>query len=168
MKKFLPILLLTGCAAFAAEPQNPLYEDALRAYKAGEYDSARSLFEAVLANNPKNTAAQNYLRAIALREKGVGATGLETSLRQVVLPKVDFRDATAKEAFTFVGQQVEKQSGGKQKLNLVWMVPDEANRPVTLALQNIPAAEVLRYIADSADLKLDYEAYALKVAPKVQ
>lgn len=168
MKKILPVLLISSCVAFAAEQQNPIYADAMRAFKAGEYDTARTLFEAVLAAEPKNAAAQKHLRIIALREKSGGSAGLESSLKQVMLKNVDFRDASAKEAFSFVAQQIEKQSGGRQKLNVVWMVPDEPSRQVTLTLQNVPASEVLRYIADSASLKLDYEAYALRVQPKVQ
>lgn len=167
MKKFLPILLITCCAAFAADQPNPIYEDAVRAFKAGEYDTARTLFEAVLATEPKNAGAQNHLRMIALREKGIGVAGLESSLRKVMLPKVDLREASAKEAFAFVAQQIEKQTDGKQKLNVVWMVPQDAGQLVTLNLQNVPATEVLRYIADSASLKLDYETYALRVQPAV-
>ncbi len=165
MKRILPMLFLT--AAPLAAQQAELQAEAVRAFQSGDYTSARSLFESLQSMDPKNMAAQNYLRMIALKEKG--GPGIESALKTIILAKVDLREVTPREAVAYVGQQVEKLSGGKQKLNVVWLVPPDSPvntaQNVTLSLANAPANEVLRYIGAIANLKMAYDANALKVSP---
>ena len=165
VKRIIPLLAL---AVLSLTPlvaqQSDMMAEAVRAYQTGDYKTAKSLFQSLVSLNPRNTAAKNYLTAIIQKEKE--GPGLEASLRAIILPKVDFSDTTPREAMTYVGQQVDKLSGGKQKLNLVWVVPpDMEKNTVTLKLENTPANEVLRYVAEMAGLKLGYEAHALKVTP---
>ena len=63
---------------------------------------------------------------------------------------------TVREAVAFVSQKVRELSGGKQSVNVVWMVPAEqtAGERVTLSLRNVPASEVLRYIGDASNLQI--------------
>lgn len=165
MKRILPILFLT-LSPLAAQ-QSELQAEAVRAFQAGDYTSARSLFESLQSMDPKNVAAQNYLRMIALKEKG--GPGIESALKKITLSSVDLREVTPREAVTYVGQQVEKLSGGKQKLNVVWLVPPDSPvntaQNVTLSLQNAPATEVLRYIGAVANLKVAYDANAVRISP---
>jgi len=164
MKAFLlaALIALSG-TAFAQKTAN-VYEDALQAYKSGQFSTAEKLFLLVPKEDPKSASAKVYLQAIALKQEG-GSADLEASLKMIQIAKVSFTDAAAKDAMNYVGQQVEKETGGKQKLNIVWMVPEGKARPVTLALENIPATEALRYIADTAGLQLAYDAFAVKVTP---
>ncbi len=161
MKRLVALLLLafSNLGAQQAEIQS----EAVRAFQEGDYATAKSLFESLLALEPKNPAARNYLRAIALRE-GSGA-GLEAALRNISIPTIDFRDVTVREAVAFVAQKVHELSGGKRSLNVVWMVPSETteDKRVTLSLQNVPATEVLRYIGDASGLKFSYDAHAVKI-----
>ncbi len=165
VKRIFPLLSLTVLALTPLVAQQAdMMADAVRAYQTGDYKTAKSMFESLVSLNPRNTAARNYLTAIQQKERE--GPGLEASLRTISLPRVDFSDTTPREAMTFVGQQVDKLSGGKQKLNLVWVVPPEMDKnTVTLKLENTPANEVLRYIAEMAGLKLSYETHALKVTP---
>lgn len=160
---FLPILLVSLLTVTAQPPQNELFQDAVRAFQEKDYATARMLFEAVVSSDPRNQPAQNYLRAIAKIEKGGG--GMEASLKRIVLPKLEFNEVTAREAMAYVVQQVDKQTGGKEKVNLVWMVPDGQARSVTLSMQQVPASEAFRYIAEIAGLALAYDVHALKVTP---
>ncbi len=168
MKRWLLAALALPACALAQNPAptaDPMFAEAVAAFKKEDLTTARLLFEAVLAQNPRDTAAANYLKTIALREKtGVG-TGIEAGLRKIIIPKVDFQDATVRDAITFVSQQVKTLSGGKQTLNIVWLIPADYAARVTLSLQNVPAAEVMKYVAQSGNLTLDYDAYALKVRP---
>jgi hypothetical protein len=163
MKRFLPILLLLTSPLLAQKTNSSALPDAVRAYNAGDYKTATSLFEAVLASDPKNQAAQNYLRMIeANKKKG---HSLPTNLQKVILPKVEFDEASPKEAIEFVAQQVQKQTGGKQTVNVVWMVPEGVEKKITLKLQDIPAFEALRYIGDAAGVQLEYDTFAVKIKP---
>jgi Tetratricopeptide repeat len=160
--KRLVALLLLAFSSLSAQ-QEEIQSEAVRAFRAGDYATAKSLFESLLAIDPKNPAARNYLRAIALRE-GSGS-GLETALKNIYIPTIDFRDVTVREAVAFVGQKVHELSGGKQSLNVVWMVPPDTTEGtrVNLSLQNVPASEVLRYIGDASNLKFSYDAHAVKI-----
>ena len=163
MKKVL-VLLLLAFSSLAAQ-QSEIQAEAVRAFQAEDYGTAKSLFESLLSIDPKNFAARNYLRAIAQREKG--GPGLEEALRKILIPTVDFHDATVREAVAFVSQKVRELSGGNQSVNVVWMVSSEqtASARVTLNLRNVPASEVLRYIGASSNLRFSYDARAVKIQP---
>jgi hypothetical protein len=162
--KRLVALLLFAFSNLSAQ-QEEIQLEAVRAFREGDYGTAKALFESLLAVDSRNLAARNYLRAIAVRE-GSGPN-LQTVLRKINIPTIDFRDVSVREAVAFVGQQVHELSGGERSLNVVWIVPPEAiaDKRVTLSLQNVPAAEVLRYIGDASDLKFSYDAYAVKIRP---
>jgi hypothetical protein len=163
MKKLLALLFL-AFSPLAAQ-QGEMQAEAVRAFQAGDYATAKSLFVSLLSIDPKNVAARNYLRAIAQRTKP--GPGLEGALGRILIPKVEFHDATVREAVAFVSQKVRELSEGKQSVNIVWLVSAEqtANARVTLSLQNVPASEVLRYIGDSSNLRFSYDALAVTVKP---
>jgi len=163
MKRTLLAFLLSATAALAQQP-SPLFTEAVRAFKEQDYQTAQSLFESVVSTDPKNQAAQNYLRIIDTRLKS-GRAGLQASLKTIVLPNVSLHDTTAKEAVDYIAQQVIKQSKGQQKMSVVWLVPEDYSAKVTLDLQNIPASEALRYVTDNANLQLAYDTYAVKISP---
>jgi len=160
--KTLLALLLFALSNLAAQ-QEEIQSEAVRAFREGDYATAKSLFESLLAVDPRNSAARTYLRAIAVRE-GSGPT-LLSALRKINIPSIDFRDVSVREAVAFVAQKVHELSGGERSLNVVWLIPPETtqDKRVTLSLQNVPAAEVLRYIGDASDLKFTYDAYAVKI-----
>jgi alkyl sulfatase BDS1-like metallo-beta-lactamase superfamily hydrolase len=164
MKWLLPILLLMTSPLMAQQKAGSgTLNDAVRAFHGGDYEAASALFETVLASDPKNQAAQKYMRMIQAQQKN--ASSLPATLKKVNLPKVEFQEASPKEAFDYIAQQVQKQTAGKQSVNIVWMVPEGQEKKVTLSLQNIPAFEALRYIADAADLQLEYDNFAVKIRP---
>jgi hypothetical protein len=163
MKRFLPILLLMTSPLLAQKAGTGTLNDAVRAYHGGDFETASSLFQVVLANDPRNQAAQNYMRMIQAQQKNTSS--LPAALKKVILPKVEFQEASPKEAFDYVAQQVQKATGGKQSVNVVWMVPEGQEKKVTLSLQNIPAFEALRYVGDAANLQLEYDNFAVKIKP---
>lgn len=163
MKRFLLPLLLLSSPLMAQKAGSSVLNDAVRAFHGGDYETASALFQTVLASDPKNQAAQNYMRMIQAQVKS--GSSLPAALKKIMLPKVDFTDASAREAFEYVAQQVQKQTGGKQTVNVVWMVPEGQDKRVTLSLQNIPAFEALRYIGEAAGLQLEYDNFAVKIKP---
>ena len=163
MKQLL-VLIALAVSPLAAQ-QTDLQSEAVRAFQSGDYASARTLFESLLSQDPRNAAAKNYLRIIAQREKG-GAE-LEGHLRKIIIPSAIFQNATTREAVAFVSQKVAELTGGKQALNVVWLVPEDRDTSrVSLSLQNVPASEVLRYIAESAGLEIAYSEHAATIRPR--
>lgn len=164
MKRFLLALLLaTSPLLVRAESEKDTMMQAVRAYNGGDLETARTLFQVVLETNPKNTAAQNYLRTI--KAQGRDGSSVAAALKKVTLPQVNFNNTSIREAITYISQQVSKQTAGKQAVNIVWMVPEGQDKTVTLSLQNVPAYEALRYVADAAGLQLEYDNFAVKVKP---
>jgi len=162
MARIFSLLVLATAVLLAADP---LFDDAVKAFQKEDYSTARMLFESVLATDAKNAAAQNFLRVIAAREKGVGA-GLRAAMHKTILPKLDFKDVSAPEAINYIVQQVAKISGGKQKPGVVWLVAANELPPVSLALSDVPADEALRYVCELAGISAEYDAVAIRIVKR--
>lgn len=168
MKVYVTLLLgclfatMTLLSAETISPSTPLAA-AIKAFEGGDTETARMLLEAVLADDPGNKSAQTYLKQLASKTEANNV--LQNQMKAIVLPSVNFQDVAAREAFLYVSQQVEKQSGGKNHLNVVWLGPADAGNRITLNLQNIPVSELLVYLAGLADLRVVYDRNAIKVVP---
>ena len=114
-------------------------------------------------------------------------------LNRVIIPKIDFRDATVRQAITFLQQQSRAAEGpsaaGDQSagINIVLKLPragvaaptatDEFGEPasttpvaspdsrISLNLTNVPLYEALRYVATLAGLKVKVEPFAVSIVP---
>jgi hypothetical protein len=172
--KFLPVLLVVSLAIFApqlegaGESLQQILSDAQTAFIRGDLATAKKNFQIVTQADPKNQVAQNYLRMIRAQEANAPKGNvMEKELSTVVLPKIDFKEATLGSVFDYLRQQVPKVSGGKKSVNFVLQVPeDRLQAQVTLQLTNIPFTEALRYLADLSNLQLEYQTYAIKVTAK--
>ena len=173
--KLLPTFLTASALLFAAplfaasESVTQVMEDAQRAYASGDMATAKKDFQIVVELDPKNTTARNYLRNIQAREALQPRSGdIEKQFANIILPKVEFKEATLGSVFDYLRQQVPKVTNGKTNVNFVLAVPDTqlTTQAVTLQLTNIPFTETLRYLADLAALQIEYQKYAIKVSPK--
>jgi hypothetical protein len=173
--KFLPTLFFAGLvlstpSVFAAgESAQQILSDAQTAYIQGDLVTAKKNFDMVLQLDPKNQVARNYLRILqsqlAAAPKG---NVIEKQLSTVILPKVDFRDASIGSVFDYLRQQVPKITGGKTTVNFVIQVPDATlqSQTVTLQLGNVPFPVALKYLCDLAELQAEYQQYAIKITPR--
>jgi len=132
----------------------------------GDMATAKTDMEWVLQLDPHNKAAIAYLRRILLQEgqQNKGAM-LEKQLDALIIPKLDFKDATLSSALDYMKKSADKLSNGKIIVSFVVQAPEQANAPVTLSLSNTPYTEVLRYIGGLTGLKFSYEKYAILVRP---
>ncbi len=153
-----------------AAQQSSLLTQAQKAYLAGDLETAKPLFQKVLAEDPQNVAARNYLKAIAQAEAQASqanpGAAVEKQLQGLILPKVEFREATLDSALDALKQQAAKASDGKIQPNFVVAQGVNASAPVTLNLSNVPFREVLRYVGDLAGVKFVVDRYAIRVEPK--
>jgi hypothetical protein len=166
---FLLPLVACGIAISAHASDVPrLLTEGQTAMMRGDHATAKRAFEAVNRIDPKNAVAIGYLRQIAVKEKqsGGGAT-VEAKLSQLILPKVEFKEASLGAALDFLRRKVEEVSGGKQSVNFVVQpgIDKDASR-ISIALTNIPFTEALRYIAELAGAKIEYQQYAVVLSPR--
>ncbi len=159
------IVLAVG--AFAESTQE-LLTVAQTAYMRGDIETAKKNFQAVYKADPKNQVAIGFLRKIAVDEsKKPAPNTTQKQLEKLMLPKVDFREASLGSVLDFLKQQAPKNSDGKVVVNFVMQLPEEQKaQTVTLALANVPFSEVLRYLGELAKLDFVYDKYAIVVKPR--
>ena len=163
-------LLLAGGEGARAQSSQQLFNEAQRAYVAGDVDGARQKFKTVLELDPDNTAAQNYLRMINTQYKNEGDKQLEKQLKSLVLTKVEFKDATFGSALEYLKQQTAKQTKDAVKVSFVVQLPSEFvdSQRVTLNLANLPFTEALHYLCELAGVDYKIDKYAVTIKKKVE
>jgi hypothetical protein len=173
--KFLPLLVLLvlslGSGPLqAADETKDLLAEGQRAMVRGDIATARMQFQMVLELDPKNTVARNYMRTIEAQEARQGGNGqLAAQLKALILPRVEFRDATFSSALDYLKQQALKASNGSIKVNFAVQLPQELmEKKITLTLASVPFTEALRYACDGADAKYVIERFAVVIRPRVQ
>jgi len=103
-----------------------------------------------------------------------GTSLINRKLDEIIVPKVDFHDATVREALDFLKQRAvvldtTEQDPSRKGVNIVLkLAPDavEANARITLALTDVPLRAAIDYVAKAANLKLKVEPYAVAVVPQ--
>ena len=161
------LFLVAGTGA-SAQQSSQLFTEAQRAYMSGDVETAKEKFKLVLADDPNNTSAANYLRMIAASEPQDNGAQLEKKLKALILPKVEFREATFGSALEYLKQQAAKQSEGKIVVSFVVKLPPEFldSQRVTLQLKNIPFTEALHYLCELGDVDYRVVKYAILVKKK--
>ena len=174
----MKVLLLLGISTFAltalADDLSDLLAEAQRTYIRGESAAAKEKFELILRLDPQNRLAIQYLKRIIGEEmQGLAARGpanaTEKALKGITMPQVKFSDASLSEVLEYLRQKGNAAGQGKLALNFVMQMDEAAKaRKVTLALQNVPLTEVLRYLGQLAEVDFVYEPFAIVVKPKVK
>jgi general secretion pathway protein D len=125
----------------------------------------------------------------AAQEERRGTELMIARLNQIIVPRIDFRDATVRQAVSFLQQQsrtLGAGAGDESGINIVLKLPaatapapaaaDEfgetaaltaapADTRITLNLTNVPLYEALRYVATLAGLKVKVEPFAVSIVP---
>lgn len=154
----LPALAFADTPAVAS-----LMAQAQRAYIAGDFDTAKDVFNQVLQVDPHNTLAIQYLRNIRLREAGMSPTPAKNPLEQLILPQVEFKDATFSVALDFFKTAALKQG---VTVSFVSQLPQpQMDHQITLSLAQIPFLDALRYACDLDHAIYKIERYAIVIMP---
>jgi len=154
---FLPVLAI----ADATVPQ--LMGQAQRAYIAGDYDTAKGLFAQVLEIDPQNTVAIQFLRNIRLAQAGAAPSPAKDPLKSLVIPKIEFKDATFSAALDFFKQAAARQS---VTVSFVPQLPQpQMEKMVTLNLAQIPFLDALTYLCELNNAIYKVDPYAIVIMP---
>ncbi len=103
-----------------------------------------------------------------------GTSSINRKLDEIIIPRVDFNDATIREALDFLKQRAvaldtSEQDPAHRGVNIVLkLAPDapEAEQRISLSLTDIPLRVAIDYVAKAANLKLKIEPYAVVVVPQ--
>jgi general secretion pathway protein D len=128
----------------------------------------------------------------ALTKDATGTARITNKLNSIIIPRIEFREASVREAVEFLRQEAAENDPGADghkgvdivlRLNTLGMrletssVPGSSPEPnpavasapsdprITLTLNQIPLGEALRYIASQAGLKMKIEPYAISIIP---
>jgi general secretion pathway protein D len=127
----------------------------------------------------------------ALDEERRGTELMVGRLNRIIIPRVDFRDATVRQAVGFLQQRsrdldTSETDPERRGINIVVKLPASVTPPpaalevegetpatpaysgdnrITLNLSNVPLYEALRYVATLAGLKVKVEPFAVSLVP---
>ena len=105
---------------------------------------------------------------------------VQRKLERIIIPKLEFREATIREALDYLKRKSIELDPDDPKtgLNIVLKVetttpsaaPVEPGNPaearITVSLSNIPMIEALKYVTGLANLKFKVEPYAVSIVPQ--
>ena len=176
--KLLPVLalFLLASAPLLAAPAAPPSAEVVQflaegqaAFNKGDYATAKTAFEMVYQLDSRNVSAIGYLQKIKVLEKGVPkSVDQEKQLAGLIVPKVTLKDATIGSVFDYLKTTANKLSDGKVAVNFVLKLPDETikGQTITLSMNNAPFTEVVKYVAELANLNVQYQKFGVLVTPK--
>jgi hypothetical protein len=123
------------------------------------YDEAEAAALDLLARSPNDERAITYLRLIQ-----ASRLALEAPLQKMIVPKIEFREATLSDVLAFLHQISGELAANKKPLSFVFHAPSGTPVPtVTLSLQNVPMLDVLRYVTATTGLAYKIEAHAVVI-----
>jgi general secretion pathway protein D len=100
-----------------------------------------------------------------------GTQSINRKLDEIIVPRINFTDATVREAVEYLRQRSEAldtEGGetGERGVNIVLKLDQAAaSQTVTIDLANLPLREALSYITNLANLKFKVEPYAVLIVP---
>ncbi len=84
---------------------------------------------------------------------------------KIILPKIEFVDATVTEAVTFLTAKSRALDPEKTGVNIVLKLPEGDTTKLSLSLEDIPLSEALKYLTGLANLKIGTTPDAILLQP---
>ena len=123
------------------------------------YDEAEVATLDLLQRFPNDEHPTSYLRQIQSAR-----LVMEAPLQKMIVPKVEFREATLSDVLGFLHQISGELAVDKKPVSFVFQAPPGAMLPtVTLSLQNVPMLDLIRYITATAGLSYKIEQHAVVI-----
>jgi hypothetical protein len=121
------------------------------------YDEAEAAAMDLLQRSPNNEHAIAYLRLIQSSR-----LALEVPLQKMIVPKIEFREASLSDVLSFLHKTSGELSADKKPISFVFHAPPGTTIPaVTLSLQQVPMLDVLRYVTATTGLAYKVEPHAV-------
>ncbi len=168
-------LLSFPTGSFAQETKKmttqQVYEEALRAYYRGDLVAAERGLRQVIQVDPRHSTARGYLAQVTHKLKTQdekGGSRIEQNLAKVIVPSVDFKDATLESVLDFITEKTAELTNNEFRPNILYKGPAEelTAKKVTFKLANVPMTVVLQYIGEFTHTKFAYEKFAIVGTPE--
>lgn len=102
----------------------------------------------------------------AFTYQATAASAIEEKLK-IVIPKVKFKDHSVADAVAFIIKMSRQQDVDKKGINIVLLKDATASKAkINLDADNIPVAEIIKYICLQAKLSYKVEAFAVVLGKK--
>ena len=145
-----------------------VYEQAQKDLAEGRIQQAQQGFALVLEHSPNFIYARKGLAdcAAALKNPAPKQDPL-SQLSTLIVPSIEFDNATLGTVIEYVSQKAEELSGGKITPNFVFRGTAEEKEKLTVSmkLRNTPLSEVLRYAGQVTGARFANEQYAIVCLP---
>lgn len=123
------------------------------------YDEAEAAAMDLLQRSPNDESAMTYLRLIH-----AARLALEAPLQKLIVPKVEFRDASLSDVLSFLHKISGELSADKKPISFVYHAPPGTTiPPVTLSLNQVPMLELVRYVTAITGLAYKIEPHAVLI-----
>ncbi len=173
MKKLILVLLSVAAMAATnappptAEELDRMFMEAMLLKQYGQYAEAEVRLKKLAAIMPDQPAITKMLAEVQAKQKKKDdepANVLKRRLDQIILPAVNFREAAPADVVAWLSAEAKRLSPDKEPVNIVWMVPAGVQLPaVTLSLEKVPLATVLRYFCDITGLRYRVDPHAVVI-----
>lgn len=141
-----------------------IYQDAVKAFNAGNYDEAEQQVEVVLSKYPHYQPAAKLQSRIALVRRSDTSSTLRRKLERIVIPRVNFKDALVEGALDFLRDETRRLDSEKKGVNVVPNLPDEIKkRKITLDLVDVTAADLLKYLSEVGGFRYRIDRSAVMI-----
>ncbi len=162
------VLLSSSLFAQGNPTVKEVYQMGQQAFLKQDYEKALKAFEYVSKYYPRDPRVRSYIAKtkMALQEDRPKA-GLETQLRAVVIPSVEFDEADLDTVLTYLSQKTAELTNGQLRPNFVYKgTPEEKSEGrITLKLNNVPVSEVIRYVGEMTRTQFRYDRFAISGIP---
>ncbi len=159
--------LLSVSAQNSMTPQQMLLA-AQEAEKSGNFVQANAYYRDLVRQYPQNPRIRAALArtTLAIREGTTGNT-LETQLKQIIVPSVEFAQTDLDTALNYLRQLAKELSGGKVVPNIIYKGTEEERKSVTVTLRlaSVPFTDVIRYVGELSNTRFKYEKHAIVGTP---
>jgi len=103
-----------------------------------------------------------------------GTTGINHKLDDIIIPRIEFHEATIREAVDFIKTRAAAldttdKDPSHRGVNIVLELDPnspEENARITLSLNDVPLRAAIDYVAKAANLKLKVEPFAVAIVPQ--
>ena len=165
----LSVLCLHGQPAEKVDPVDAatLYNNGINAIAQGKVIEGEANLRAVLKLQPDNPVAKYQLNYLILHRDEIASRYREKMMSKVTIKKIDFVDASMSESLTALSLLIEEQTSNKFSPNFIIRDSEQTwkNQKITLKLENVPAAAVLKYILSAANGKASHDEHAIVITP---
>ena len=155
----------TNATQLTDDQMGEMLQGAILLARMGLYDEAEQQCNRILAQDPKQPTVRQLLDEIQAKKRQQSSSAdLRHKLDGTMIRDLNVRDTPVTDVIEILRTESAKVSGDKAAINFVWQAPESSKAAkLTLNLHNIPLADMLKYVTESAGLRYRTDAHAVVI-----